>query len=270
MKLLRTNYLLFLLMPMLVTGCKKRFFRASSASMEATIPAGAGFWVTQTKKFQRNDIAVIDHYGPDYSLPLNEDGTYKLAWIKKVYRIVALSGDTLTIINGDIIVNGKLLPVPPKALFTYEIKSTVPIDDFPERNDWTNQISSTGTNTFTYRVSLTKAEAAAYSLRKPAVVSVSKIPAVFSNEDSFYAKECTGNNWTTDNYGPLYIPKPGDVITVMDCNRKLYKNIHGIQTGRNVIKENLFFLVGDNRHFAEDSRYIGLISHSKMYGIVKK
>ncbi|HKC36685.1 MAG TPA: S26 family signal peptidase, partial [Chitinophagaceae bacterium] len=88
-------------------------------------------------------------------------------------------------------------------------------------------------------------------------------------EDTFLARPATTLLWTVDNYGPLYIPLPGDTIHVTNANYKLYKNIPGIQLGKNILKEKLYFVMGDNRHRAEDSRYIGFIPHSNMYGIVK-
>ena len=52
-------------------------------------------------------------------------------------------------------------------------------------------------------------------------------------------------------------------------NYKLYHAIPGIKMGTNKIQEQLYFVLGDNRHMSMDSRYIGFLAHSNMYGIVK-
>jgi signal peptidase I len=49
----------------------------------------------------------------------------------------------------------------------------------------------------------------------------------------------------------------------------MYQHIPGIAFGKNIIKEKLYFVMGDNRHRSQDSRYIGFIPHSNMNGIVK-
>ena len=61
--------------------------------------------------------------------------------------------------------------------------------------------------------------------------------------DSDLAENDSIKNWNTDNYGPIYIPEK-------------------------VVDEELFFVLGDNRHNAVDSRYIGLISKTKIVGII--
>ena len=77
------------------------------------------------------------------------------------------------------------------------------------------------------------------------------------------------DKWSSDNYGPLVIPNTGNTVIVDSINYKLYHNIPGIRMGKNTIEESLYFVLGDNRHGAQDSRFIGFIPHSNMYGIVK-
>ena len=55
--------------------------------------------------------------------------------------------------------------------------------------------------------------------------------------------------------------KQNDSSHVNEINYRLYHNIPGVHLGLNAIKEKLYFLMGDNRHHADDSRFIGLISH---------
>ncbi len=238
--------------------------------MEATIGTGEIFYVTKTTHFNKNDIAVFNFYGPDYSKMVDPAEPIPMHWEKRFYRLMAVSGDTILVKDGDVFVNGKPAPAVQTILEEYEVLSTMTIDDFPEWGDAQTQYiqDSSGKGRYHYYVLLTTKEATDYRERKPAIISVTKaLEKPF--DDTLYAKNNPGDKWTSDQYGPLLIPSPSQKVVVNAANYKLYQNIPGIQPGENEIKEPLYFLMGDNRHRAQDSRYIGFISHSNMYGIVK-
>ena len=75
------------------------------------------------------------------------------------------------------------------------------------------------------------------------------------------------NSWNVDNIGPIAIPFKGERIKVYsNGNDKLYKDFLD-DNGK--IKHDLYFLLGDSRHDAYDSRFIGFIPKSEILGIVK-
>lgn len=264
-----TPPLILFLLALILTGCRGKFYTMPSGSMEATLPLNSKAFVTETHQFKHNHIAVYYYYGYNYSKPQTDDGQYEREWQKRISRLIAMSGDTLQLKDGNIYVNGKEVPHAPKSLLLYEIRSGVDIEDFPEREE-NKYLTEKAADGVLYKISLTREEANDYSNRKPAIKSVRRILNSQFPVDSFYAKECGNPPANTDNLGPLYIPRPGDTITVSECNRKLYANVPGIQPGKNVIKEKLFYMISDNWYGAEDSRYIGFISESKMFGIVKE
>ncbi len=268
MKIISAGLILSLLV-LILTSCKGKFYNMPSGSMEATLPLNTKAFVTETGQFKHNNIAVYYYYGDNFSKPPSADGQLEKQWQMRISRLIAMSGDTLQLKDGNIFINGKEVPHAPKALLLYEIRSGVGIDDFPKREEDKFQ-SEPAEEGVLYRIHLTSEEASNYKKRKPAIKSVQRILTDMYNPDSIYARECGLGPTNTDNIGPFYIPRPGDTVSISECNRKLYANIPGIHPGKNVIKENLFYMISDNWYGAEDSRYIGFISESKMFGIVKE
>lgn len=100
-------------------------------------------------------------------------------------------------------------------------------------------------------------------------------------------KEFYFNNrgWNQDNFGPLIVPKKEDKIKLSTKNIEFYKDfilrddvnnsikvegeriyIKNRETKYYKIKNNYFFVLGDNRELAIDSRYIGFIKESSIIG----
>ena len=246
------------------SGCKPRFKNPTN-SMEGTIKKGQTFYVEPTQKFRHNDIAVFNFLGNDYNSPVDEKGHFPLKEQKRVMRIIAVSGDNFVIRHGEVYLNSVHLPLPALGKMEYEVASKVRLE---ELRDPEQVSASQEGDTFKYIAPLTIEEANRYANNKADIFSIRKYVSETYPADTLYAKSSLSGIWSRDDYGPLKIPSPGDSIFVNDTNYKLYHNIPGIHSGLNIIKEELYFLMGDNRHFVEDSRFIGLISQSKMYGVV--
>jgi signal peptidase I len=255
----------------LLFSCGRRY-RAPSGSMEKTIMTGETFYVTPVDSFQRNDIVVFNYYGNDYAAMPDENGNYKQHWEKRVLRLIAVSGDIIELKKGELYLNDERIPLPPKAVMEYEVRSKSYMTGLDSIQNSDNiLVGYNGTrkagDTFIYTVPLSVEEALRYN-ETPGIISISMIPAQPSNLSQLI-RPFAFCQWTVDDFGPLKIPLPGTTIVVDSFNFQLYHNIPGIIRGKNMINEKLYFVIGDNRHGAEDSRYIGFIAHSKMYGIVK-
>ena len=96
--------------------------------------------------------------------------------------------------------------------------------------------------------------------------------------------------WNIKNFGPLYVPRKGDLISVTPKEAVLYREIIEWETGKDIVadwdggkvmlgkrrlfkyhfKHDYYFLVGDHVVNSQDARYWGMVPDDYIVGVVSK
>ena len=91
-------------------------------------------------------------------------------------------------------------------------------------------------------------------------------------------------NWNEDNFGPIFVPKAGMTVEINEITLPLYKKIireyekneltkegssifiNGKETTSYTFQQDYYWMMGDNRHRSEDSRYWGYVPENHVVG----
>ncbi|MBR1550611.1 MAG: signal peptidase I [Bacteroidales bacterium] len=209
-----------------------------------------------------------------------------------IKRCMGLPGENLQIVDRVVHINDTPVELPTDAEYTYDVTlasaqfnlEKVLLDNGIKLDDVYSNPEMDSVGNIMLKIVLTDNQVA--ELSKKAIV-VSIVPTEIPSSDHLFPN-VPGYDWSLDNYGPIHIPEAGEVLHLTLDNLPFYRRvitayegntcevrdgkiyINGQPTDTYTVKQNYYWMMGDNRHNSQDSRFWGFVPEDHIAGKAKR
>lgn len=207
-----------------------------------------------------------------------------------IKRCVAIAGDTLQIKNQQLYINGQKQTFPPESQTYYTVTTNgQPLDETVMAEEYNLDVNNpqevhTLNTPNSYYMLLTWA---AHEKMLKNGLAKSIVPDIVDAEPTqpvFPFAAVNGATWALDNYGPLWIPARGATLTLTPENYPVYERairvyehnqfemkdgkfwLNGQPVTQYTFRMNYYWMMGDNRHESQDSRFWGFVPEDHVVG----
>jgi len=242
------------------------------------------------QKIKQNDIVVfswpvdtVEQFFKKTNRKIRKPIDKKSNYVK---RCVGISGDSLEIRDGYVYINGKknVLPDRARLQFFYETDTDGKALSVKSLKSRYHVREGGRLQDGNYILNLSDEDAQLIS-KNPTVKSLTKrLSPKGQAEDVF--PNVNSLAWNKDNFGPVYIPEEGKTVALNMASLPFYKqiiveyekNTLRVENGQIYLngssdpvdsytfKQNYYWMMGDNRHNSEDSRYWGYVPYDHVVG----
>ena len=250
------------------------------------------------EKIKNNDIVVfnwprdtLDNMYHPSNIRIDKPRDKKTNYVK---RCVGIPGDSLQIRDGIVFIDGKelILPERAKPQYSYEAvydgKTPIDFEYLLKDLNVTDGAGFKNNTRDTIIINALTFDGAKRLKNVPGILSVTRVIHKSSEDGTFPdfkdGKSSLTNDWNSDNFGPIYIPREGKTVALNIKTLPFYKIIITEYEGNTLkvigdtiyindkkatnytFKQNYYWMMGDNRHNSLDARYFGYTPEDHIVG----